>query len=545
MSGVSTTIPLPYTVQPTWSWDGNDGNWSTFSITIGTPGQSFRVLPSTSVSETWIPIIEGCEGILTNVSDCGNLRGINNGRGFQVNQSSTWEQIGIYGLASEQYLFNSTSDVGLYGLDSIGVNSADGGVYGSLPAQVVSGLATGDFWLGSLGLGNAEGNFTVQDTGIPSLISSMKNASRIPSMSYGYAAGASYRGIPGSLVLGGYDADRFTSNDVNFVMGGPTNTSLGVEVSSIITLSSLSGGSMAMLPNGESLVAAIDSTVAQSWFPQAVCDQFAQAFGLTYDPVTELYLVNDTIHTQLQQMNTDITFTIKSNDTSTATTNIKLPYAAFDLEVGIPFYNDSTPYFPIRVAGNDSQIVLGRSFLQEAYIFVDWEAGNFTVAQATQQNNTVSITSVHVQIANKHKSGLATGAIVGIVVGIVAVIAILAGVFFFLKIRARRRKSARAEATKAETYSDDNKDMELENTNITELGSSQVHELHQDSRQLAELHQEAKLPAELHTEDSKTELMSTPINELPGHAVGQELEDTGRDVGVAKNKRNSTVYELP
>lgn len=110
----STAVPAPFSVSPSWSWDGDDGKWSTFEISVGTPGQSFRVLPSTTSSETWIPIPEGCEGILASFSDCGTLRGANDfqgqaSRGFNTDKSSTWDLLGIYELATEQNLWASDS----------------------------------------------------------------------------------------------------------------------------------------------------------------------------------------------------------------------------------------------------------------------------------------------------------------------------------------------------------------------------------------------------------------------------------------------------
>jgi len=66
----------PFSVPPSQAWDGNDGKWSTFMIGVGTPAQTFRVLPSTAGQETWVPAPEGCE-LLPNVSteQCGDMRG--------------------------------------------------------------------------------------------------------------------------------------------------------------------------------------------------------------------------------------------------------------------------------------------------------------------------------------------------------------------------------------------------------------------------------------------------------------------------------------
>jgi hypothetical protein len=40
----------PLNVPPSLFWDGIDGNWSTFHVQVGTPGQSIRLLPGTSAT---------------------------------------------------------------------------------------------------------------------------------------------------------------------------------------------------------------------------------------------------------------------------------------------------------------------------------------------------------------------------------------------------------------------------------------------------------------------------------------------------------------
>lgn len=175
--------------------------------------------------------------------------------------------------------------------------------------------------------------------------------------------------LEGSLVLGGYDQARLSSNTVSVTIDNNlTNQALQLGVLSIVASNTLSGSSQNLLPN--SITANVDSAVSQLWLPADTCDSFAQAFGLTYDSETDLYLVNGTIHSQLRANNPSVTLTV---GTSTgASTNIVMDYNAFDLEAGIPLYNTSTPYFPIRRAANESQYTLGRTFLQEAYIIVDW-----------------------------------------------------------------------------------------------------------------------------------------------------------------------------
>ena len=64
---------------PSGNLDGNDGGWFTFAISVGTPAQIFRVLPSTNDLETWIPITDNCsQGMVW----CGNARVVEPFSGF-------------------------------------------------------------------------------------------------------------------------------------------------------------------------------------------------------------------------------------------------------------------------------------------------------------------------------------------------------------------------------------------------------------------------------------------------------------------------------
>ncbi|KAI7226479.1 acid protease [Hortaea werneckii] len=557
--------PFPLVLAPSWSFDGDDGSWSSFLIEVGNPPQSFRVLPSTSVSEVWLPLPQGCQGIMSDVSDCGDRRGVStiNGTGslgFQTNISSTWESIGIYKLEAEQTLFGNDNDA-LYGLDTVSVNLMDNPGQNStskIDSQTVAGFATGDFWLGSLGLGSAQANFTTENENIPSLITSLKSKNLTGSTSFGYAAGASYASPRdyGSLVIGGYDKARNQGNNLTIPLGGPDNQTLGVGVVNILA-ENTANGTVSLWRDPTPMIATIDSTVSQLWLPQSVCDLFASTFSLDFDNTTGLYLVNETTHEQLLQSNPSISFMIGPNTTDTSASaaadnlNIVLPYAAFDLRADIPLYNSSTNYFPIRIAANESQYTLGRTFLQEAYLFVDWERQNMTISQVAHQNKTTEIVPVEPYSLHSDRGaeggGLGKGAIVGIAVGASAAIVFAVGflVFFILRSQ-RRRKRAVALAKKVEEdpsgFSSDEKKKKQEIVNELdgdrlippEIMSEQRHELSggDDS-------------------EMKNEAMSTPLVEMPDdQVVGKELEDTSTSAGITqerewKQRHVNEVYELP
>ena len=257
-------------------------------------------------------------------------------------------------------------------------------------------------------------------------------------------------GVSGSLTLGGYDASRFTPNNITFNFDSDDSKSLTVALQEI-TVSNALTGTLNALSLG--IISLIDSAVPAIWLPQKVCDQFEEAFGLTYDNETQFYLVNDTVHQKLLQLKPTIRFRISDTLADSNNVEIELPYAAFDLQAKYPYYNNTVNYFPIRRAANETQQVIGRTFLQEAYIIANYEEGNFKVTQAVSaegkpsrivpiNNSTKGNENVTLSTSTPHPHTVSTGVIVGLAVGLTFVCAFIIGLtVFFLRRRHIRRAS--------------------------------------------------------------------------------------------------------
>ena len=256
--------------------------------------------------------------------------------------------------------------------------------------------------------------------------------------------------MPSSLILGGYDASRVTPSENPFTFAESENSGLSVGVQSIVGSETLNGTTSftAVLGSSAGFLSLIDSTVPHIWLPREVCDQFEIAFGLEYDEETDLYLINEDLRNDIQ--NSEVEFKIgdsPTNITSETSINIVLPFAAFDLKASWPIYEEPRSYFPIRRAvDGDSQYTLGRTFLQEAFLIVDYERGNFTVAQATFPETSPEPSVIAIEAFDPDAEsdedgdgGLSAGAIAGIVVGAIAAIALIGLLLFFI----RRRKQMR------------------------------------------------------------------------------------------------------
>lgn len=184
---------LPYIFEPSHQWLGSDGPWSTFLVNVGTPPQTFHILPATNVQETWVPLPGACP---QSSFDCPKSRGVpdlSTSTGFDTNASTSWMEDGIYNLVSEENLGYHGN--GFYGSDTVQIgNSAQHGP--KLDHQVVAGIINDGFWLGIFGLGPKPANFSTVNDPQPSFMRTLVDQKLIPSLSYGYTAGANYTGMP-------------------------------------------------------------------------------------------------------------------------------------------------------------------------------------------------------------------------------------------------------------------------------------------------------------------------------------------------------------
>jgi hypothetical protein len=163
------------------------------------------------------------------------------------------------------------------------------------------------------------------------------------------------------LIFGGYDTSRFTPNSASFTLSEDIDRDIVVAIQSI-TYSGTTQSTLLSTPT----TAFIESTDPNFWLPEAACHAFEQAFELSVDNSTGLYLINATHYTQLQAANPQVIFTLSNSLSGGEAVNIMLPFSAFGLSASPPFTPNSTYYFPLKKAANDSQNTLGRAFLQEA-----------------------------------------------------------------------------------------------------------------------------------------------------------------------------------
>lgn len=513
-----------------------DGPWSSFALQVGTAAQDVRVQISTASTFTWTIGASGCPAGY--VDNCADSRG----GLFLTNESLTWVPNSIFSFSLEDNLGEDTT--GNAGFDTVALGWQGSGAP-TAEHSIVFSIVDSVYWIGEMGLNPRPTNFTTFVDPQLSLMQLLKNNNTIPSLSYGYTAGNQYRNdkVFGSLTLGGYDQNRFTATNVTFPFNEDISRDLLVNVQAITTDS----GATNLLPDGN-IPTFIDTTVPEIWLPTSACTAFENAFNLTWNDDYSRYLVNSTQHAQLTAAAPEVTFKLSPSTTGGESVSITLPYGAFDLQVEFPIVENpnSSYYFPLRRAANDTQYTLGRTFLQEAYLIADYERSNFTVAPCQWDATTLStsdiksILTVNETLSDNSSSGggISGGAIGGVVVGIVAAIAILAAIVWFLRRRKQgeKKRIAELEAKEAGGGGKDSDEANEGKSFISapiggELGGGEIHELNAPYKQQA---QEMDSPY-------KMDPNKAGYSEMDG---GQEYYGPGKNFAHEMQGSQQQIYEM-
>lgn len=472
---------------------------------------------------------QGCiPGPDQDLENCPDRRGLT----YQPNASSTFSRVGN----GSDYFSLPVAESGFGGFDGSAEAGYDNLTFGwpndggpSIKNHTVFSYAVKNPFLGQFGLSHWPINIASFNDQYQSLLESFHAAGSVVSLSWSYTAGAHYRidNAFASLTLGGKDTSKFDSNHVaEFQLGSDNARDLLVTLSAIDISDANSSVPAQTLP----ITTLIDSTVTSIYLPASVCRYFETAFNLTWDNATSLYLLNSTQHDALVARNANVTFTLESTTTSV---NITLPYSAFDLTASYPLLGTqanaslTSYYFPLQRGQNESEYALGRTFLQETYLTVDYDRGNFSVAPAQFSAKVrgpsdssplqviyppgygANATSSH---TGKHQ--LSHGGIAGVTVAaVVLVLALLALCAYLFK----RRRSKRARRLREEHEREISKlKPELDNRQNT----PGVH----DISERPELYGHERMVEMSDSKKTLTEAMSTGFAELQGAQFAVEMD---------------------
>lgn len=153
----------------------------------------------------------------------------------------------------------------------------------------------------------------------------------------------------------------------------------------------------------------------------------------------DYWFMSDKTYESLQGLNMTLDFHIGAGEPPYGTEIIiRLPLEALAQTLSYPLSTESQLYVPIRRAINPAQYVLGRTFLQEAFVTVNYNLSKFSVHQAAFPDSGTDLVSLAPSAPKTTKS-----LIVGIAVGAAALFVSLLAILFILhRIKQRRRRQA-------------------------------------------------------------------------------------------------------
>lgn len=421
------------------------------------------------------------------------------------------------------------------------------------------------------------------------------NSSQTKANSYAITVGSTRFNYPGSLIFGGYDKGR--------VIGPPTTWGdtppqlldmvLGVEVGgSPFDFESKAGLLLTNTSQNEQIPVFPEPAEPYLHLPKQTCDNLAKYLPITYDSSSGYYLWNtdDPSYMNVTTSAAYLGFVFPPNTGATQDVTIKVPFALLVLNLtqeasGKP---GSTPYFPCMPytppasgpgagGSGDNSYLLGRAFLQAAFVGRNWNQHVSWLAQAPgpgsakqglgfePQDIENTATTLDLYEGDKYfnaswsgywkplpsgtsaesstgstgsggsggSSGLSTGAKAGIGIGAAAVgVALLAVAAFFIT---RRRKDHKGSETQpfvaAAHYGDEGKTISNASPSYQDSDQSTAYGSYQGQYQPSGMaseaytpykpgHQEQPIPlSELHGRE-----LRQPATELPAGHNPSELE---------------------
>ncbi|KAJ5679514.1 hypothetical protein N7462_007758 [Penicillium macrosclerotiorum] len=417
--GIDATSTSPYTM--TWSNKtfGPDGPWQAISVGVGSPEQEVALYPGGQWSST----------ILLSTL-CDNTTKL-------VSSTCFAETAGLFNYGKSVTVSDYITDPSWGAMHASVDGYADKGVFyetlklgGGTNVPNVSITGVKEFYQTYPNGYNYPDSVGILSMGAPApthiwdgktmmfiadyLYASGSDDSKIPSYSWAMHIGSAALGIPGSLMLGGYDQNRimgdisaqpFTSFDSSHPGG---NLVIGLQD---IGLGVATGGSpwsftekSGLLAESNSSISApvtleVDPTRPYLYLPGSTCDAIAANLPVQFNDSLGLYLWEQ--NDQFQTIVTSpayLSFTFQKNSADDETIAIKVPFRLLNLTLEAPLVEDSTPYFPCFPT--TESYFLGRAFLQAAFVLENYGNadgdGNWYLSQAPGPglNATSEITSV-------------------------------------------------------------------------------------------------------------------------------------------------------
>ncbi|KAK2592544.1 hypothetical protein QQS21_009759 [Conoideocrella luteorostrata] len=377
---------------------GPDGPWNAVTASIGADSQPLALFPG-HVWQTIVPT-EGYCSKNASTSHC-TAGTYSKDRAIAAKLKGVQFKPGIQDFMAGVRMKGKSMDTYLDNCDIVGsVPDCSLALVDDQMMEYPSGQWFPIF-AGCLSVGAPSENQSYSQSPQPSINASifpwyLTNHNSIPSSSFGMHIGSASSASPmsGSLNFGGFDKNRITG-DILTLGGEPlaevplTDVSIKVikgqspfEFSEKPGL--LASGNSSMPKSG--IPVTLDGCSPYLTLPKSTCDSISTYLPVTYNDSLGLYLWNtkDPKFKHIMSSASTLSFSIMGSD-NTKSITIKVPFQHLNLTIEPPLVSTPVSYFPCSTGGTGSY-VLGRAFLQDAFIAGNWHKKTWWLAQAPGPN---------------------------------------------------------------------------------------------------------------------------------------------------------------
>ncbi|KAE8373883.1 aspartic peptidase domain-containing protein [Aspergillus bertholletiae] len=368
---------------------GPDGPWQAVTIAVGSNQQSVALYPAANGATTIF-----ADSICSNTTLSATCYAA---RAGTYNESESTTAVASNRSAWEVSYWNvQGGSIQAFVSDQVDVGSVVPNASLTVVYQTYQTYPNGKSYpvpVGNLALGGPNLEDTTSGLSLNTIAGWLYNSggdNSIPSYSYGLHIGSVEPAIPGSLVLGGYDKGRvLTEVSSQSVSLASYSSGMWQIVLKDIGLGVATGGSpfsftskngLFMQTNGTVLPkpVTIDPTKPYMYLPEATCNAITSLFPVSFNSGLGLYIWDTThgTYANITSSATYLSFTFNKDGLNDQTLTIKVPLRLLTLTLQEPLVDRNVTYFPCFHSTDTP--VLGRPFLQAAFVGVNWFKGDNT-----------------------------------------------------------------------------------------------------------------------------------------------------------------------
>ncbi|KAI5851338.1 aspartic peptidase domain-containing protein [Morchella snyderi] len=214
--------------------------------------------------------------------------------------------------------------------------------------------------------------------------------------------------FPGCLTLGGYDKTKINNRTKSLKAPTTSNGKVELELKSLVLLNQDTAGDASHDIFNATRKVIIDSSTPYIYLPKTTAKLLSGALGATYgEPLQDFFY-----GASADKYIGNITFTLQVSGGGSSIDIVVPPSALYQniavLRDYIPVGNDIYDhYLPIKTFDDSSKqpIVLGRTFLKAAYLYVNHDSGTFQLSQVSYTNEKPDIVSGAVLSSHESTDG--------------------------------------------------------------------------------------------------------------------------------------------